>query len=266
MFSSYLRLFKGISSYRTPSWRLYHNTQVLSGKPTKQLIFNMGPPGPRKKNLVKTGTEKQLSDELQPVIDFYKLQMRRDLEALNSVEPKLIKPKNKQVSVDETILNTYTQLPEDSQYIEHHYKHLIHFRNYLSKTQSTKKTNLTYVVQSHSPSDGSEWPVDKKTVNFADFDSVKLLKYLHDFILSRLLSENIQKNGSDEYVIKLEDGDKVNLSEFVKLLVDVKITLNLNCNHTFILDTLLYNKETFDVIDKKIQQRKLQQMQKPQKK
>lgn len=126
----------------------------------------------------------------------------------------------------------YVQLPDDSQFITQHYKELKLFKEYL-----TGKYNKT----------------------FGDFSSSELLAELFSFINSALESNNIFIEGKannqtlqvDHIYIIIGD-EKISTKYFIRFLLDVKITLNLNSNHTFILDTLLQNKEIFDLVDDKI--------------
>lgn len=195
--------------------RLLSTSLCVWGKTTPQFYNLTHPPASA------DGTSKP--EEI--IVDAYRAQVRNEYNFLKRISPK------------QDFTGAYTQLPEDSQFIEQHYKELKLFKQYL--TSKYEKT-------------------------FSDFKSEELLKKLYNFIDESLNGSKVEVNNEQALSIGLNvesiyivvDNEKIPAKYFLRFLIDVKITLNLNSNHTFILDTLLQNKEIFDQVDRQIANKK----------
>lgn len=104
----------------------------------------------------------------------------------------------------------YKQLPDDSQFIEKHYKNLTHYKELI-----VGKNN-----------------------DFADLKYVsKLFLKLSKFKPEKL---NVGLGGIEEELFSMQ------LDQFNQFICDLMITLRLNGGHLFVLDILLKNKQIFD--------------------
>lgn len=110
--------------------------------------------------------------------------------------------------------DSYSQLPDDSQFITQHYDELVKFKKYLLKTH--QKTYKDY----ENPNE--------------------LIVELDNFIETQL------RPGYWHFDIPLD----LEVEYFMKFLHNLKICLRLNGGHTFVLDILLLNKECFDELEK----------------
>ncbi|GMM34141.1 Fmp23 protein [Saccharomycopsis crataegensis] len=198
--------------------RLFAASAICQGKPSDQFF------GLSKPSNVGNNSPESL------VIDCYKQQILKEYNFLQKISPK-------------STQEVYSQLPDDSQFIEQHYAELKAFKSFLDKNY-------------------------KQT--FSDCRSEELLEKLYKFIDGSLIESKIIIKGNaptnnplhlisemnvNNIFINL-DNEEVSIKSLLRFLVDVKITLNLNSNHTFILDTLLYNREIFDKVDDRIANRK----------
>ncbi|CAI4055310.1 Fmp23p SKDI_02G1500 [Saccharomyces kudriavzevii IFO 1802] len=124
-------------------------------------------------------------------------------------------------------INEYKQLPEDSNYIEKHYKELQVFLNEFL----VKKLNKTY----------------------ADFegDPDELVFQLEKFIELEVTPKYIDFSASDHHKGKFKSiRDRIVVDRYLDFVKDVRLTLLLNGGHSFIFDVMLQAKEVFDKMQK----------------
>ncbi|CAI4058550.1 hypothetical protein N7582_001135 [Saccharomyces uvarum] len=124
-------------------------------------------------------------------------------------------------------IHEYKQLPEDSNYIEKHYRELQIFLNEFLM----KKLNKTY----------------------ADFEGNpdELVFQLEKFIELEVTSKCIDHSTSDHRKAEFKSiGDRIVVDRYLDFVKDVRLTLLLNGGHSFIFDVMLQAKEVFDKMQK----------------
>lgn len=121
----------------------------------------------------------------------------------------------------------YTQLPDDSQFIEKHYNELKYYRDLFGKPFQSfnNATELFLELSKYRPNPNK---------------------------LSNKLTGKISKKIKNYTDIDLPDYNELPLVKYDKFIRDLKITLKLNGGHLFILDLLLQNKEIFDSFENKL--------------
>ncbi|CAI4037286.1 hypothetical protein SMKI_02G1540 [Saccharomyces mikatae IFO 1815] len=120
-------------------------------------------------------------------------------------------------------IHEYKQLPDDSNYIEKHYKELQIFLNEFL----IKKLNKTY----------------------ADFegDPDELVFQLEKYIELEVTPKYTNNFKSDSCEGRFKSvGDRIVVDRYLDFVKDVRLTLLLNGGHAFIFDVMLQAKEVFD--------------------
>lgn len=194
-----------IKKYIKPASISIHTSSRVQSIPSGR-FYNFAPPPASPGSLIET----------------YKSRVLKEYRFLQTITPKT-----------EGGERVYTQLPDDSQFIEQHYDELRIFKKHLDDAA------------------------------FGLFSADALLEKLYEFIDLSICAEKLVVRKSDqteldsvENVFVIVDDQEVSVKRFLRFLLDVKITLNMNSNHTFILDTLLQNKELFDKVDAGIANKK----------
>lgn len=124
-------------------------------------------------------------------------------------------------------IHEYKQLPEDSNYIEKHYKELQVFLNEFL----IKKLNKTY----------------------ADFegDPDELVFQLEKFIELEVTPRYTNHSAPDGCEERFKSiGDRIVVDRYLDFVKEVRLTLLLNGGHSFIFDVMLQAKEVFDKMQK----------------
>ncbi|OUM51529.1 hypothetical protein BVG19_g632 [[Candida] boidinii] len=150
------------------------------------------------------------------------------IEAANSFLDSLPNQNNDINLKDE--LN-YTQLPDDSQFIEKHYNELKYYRDLFGKPFQSfnNATELFLELSKYRPE-----PIQLSNNNNNNNNNN---------------NKPAKKNYRD---VDLPDYNELPLVKYDKFIRDLKITLKLNGGHLFILDLLLQNKEIFDGFENKL--------------
>ncbi|EJS44824.1 fmp23p [Saccharomyces arboricola H-6] len=124
-------------------------------------------------------------------------------------------------------IHEYKQLPEDSNYIEKHYKELQIFLNEFL----IKKLNKTY----------------------ADFEGNpdELVFQLEKFIELEVTPKCTDHSTLNDRERKFKSvGDRIVVDRYLDFVKDVRLTLLLNGGHSFIFDVMLQAKDVFDKMQK----------------